>query len=138
MEEGETDHFGAADHVRAVVEHVGEHVIDYVLINSNPASVAAIGPDLAVEPVIPEDLHRIGRDIKIVTRDVVSDRNPLRHDPANPLFNQSLRQLIHVGFKVAAQMGERYLTMLKQCEAAISRNVTGNLLDRHLMPLFGK
>ncbi len=78
---GETDHFGAADHVRAVVDHVGEHVVDYVLINSNPASIAAIGPELAVEPVVPEDLHRIARDIKVVTRDVVSDRNPLRHDP---------------------------------------------------------
>jgi hypothetical protein len=62
----------------------------------------------------------------------------LRHEPANPLFNPSLRQLIHVGFKVAAQMGERYLEMLKKCETAISRNVTGNLLDRHLVPLFGK
>jgi hypothetical protein len=60
----------------------------------------------------------------------------LRHDPANPAFNASLRQLIHVGFKVAAQMGERYLKMLKQCEAAIAKNVTGNLYDRHLKPLF--
>lgn len=60
----------------------------------------------------------------------------LRHDPANPLFNPSLRQLVHVGFKVAAQMGEQYLQMLKKCEAAVSRNVTGNLFDRHLKPLF--
>ena len=60
----------------------------------------------------------------------------LRHDPANPAFNPSLRQLIHVGFKVAAQMGERYLSMLKACEATIARNVTGNLFDRHLKPLF--
>ena len=29
----------------------------------------------------------------------------LRHDPANPAFNASLRQLVHVGFKVAAQIG---------------------------------
>jgi len=60
----------------------------------------------------------------------------LRHDPANPAFNPSLRQLVHVGFKVAAQMGERYLAMLKTCEAAISRNVTANLFERHLKPLF--
>lgn len=60
----------------------------------------------------------------------------LRHDPANPLFNPSLRQLIHVGFKIAAQMGEQYLNMLKNCEAAVSRNVTTNLFDRHLKPLF--
>ena len=60
----------------------------------------------------------------------------LRHDPSNPAFNPSLRQLIHVGFKIAAQMGDRYLAMLKTCEPAIAKNVTGNLFDRHLMPLF--
>ena len=60
----------------------------------------------------------------------------LRHEPSNPAFNASLRQLVHVGFKIAAQMGDRYLAMLKQCEPAVSRNVTGNLYDRHLKPLF--
>ena len=60
----------------------------------------------------------------------------LRHEPSNPAFNPSLRQLIHVGFKVAAQMGGRYLKMLETCEPSITRNVTGNLFDRHLKPLF--
>jgi hypothetical protein len=60
----------------------------------------------------------------------------LRHDSTNPQFNPFLRQLIHVGFKVAAQMGERYLSMLRECEASISRNVTTNLYDRHIKPLF--
>jgi hypothetical protein len=60
----------------------------------------------------------------------------LRHDPANPAFNSSFRQLIHVGFKIAAMMGERYLIMLDSCEPTIARNVTGNLYDRHLKPLF--
>ena len=60
----------------------------------------------------------------------------LRHDQANPMFNSSLRQLVHVGFKVAAQMGEQYLQMLNACEAAVSRNVTTNLYDRHIRPLF--
>lgn len=60
----------------------------------------------------------------------------LRHDPTNPAFNPHFRQLLHVGFKVAAQMGDRYLKMLEACEPTISRNVTGNLYDRHLKPLF--
>ena len=60
----------------------------------------------------------------------------LRHEPKNPSFNPSLRQLIHVGFKIAALMGERYLKMLRACEPSISRNVTGNLYERHLKPLF--
>lgn len=61
----------------------------------------------------------------------------LRHDQANPHFNPSLRQLIHVGYKVAAQMGERYLQMLETHEEVVARNVTGNLYERHLKPLFG-
>ena len=60
----------------------------------------------------------------------------LRHDQSNPGFNPNVRQLLHVGYKVAAKMGPRYLAMLQQCEASISRNVTENLFDRHIVPLF--
>lgn len=60
----------------------------------------------------------------------------LRHNQADPLFNASLRQLIHVGFKVAAKMGARYLRLLEECEASVSRNVTANLFERHIKPLF--
>jgi hypothetical protein len=60
----------------------------------------------------------------------------LRHDPGCKAFNPSLRQLIHVGYKIAAQMGDRYLTMLKECEPTIARNVTENLYERHIKPLF--
>jgi hypothetical protein len=60
----------------------------------------------------------------------------LRHDQKNPGFNQDLRQLLHVGFKVAAKMGDKYLKMLEACEANVSRNVTENLFERHIKPLF--
>ena len=60
----------------------------------------------------------------------------LRHDPSCPAFNPSLRQLIHVGYKIAAQMGDRYLKMLETCERTVARNVTENLYERHLKPLF--
>jgi hypothetical protein len=60
----------------------------------------------------------------------------LRHDQSCAAFNSSLRQLIHVGYKIAAQMGDRYLKMLEACEPTIAKNVTGNLYDRHLKPLF--
>jgi tagaturonate epimerase len=60
----------------------------------------------------------------------------LRHDRSNPGFNPDLRQLLHVGYKVAAKMGSRYLDMLERCEEQISRNVTGNLFERHIKPLF--
>jgi hypothetical protein len=60
----------------------------------------------------------------------------LRHDSKNPAFNPHLRQLLHVGFKVAAKMGGRYLEQLDRCAATISRNVTANLFERHIQPLF--
>jgi hypothetical protein len=60
----------------------------------------------------------------------------LRHDQQNPQFNPHVRQLLHVGYKVAAKMGERYTNMLDACEESISRNVTENLYTRHIEPLF--
>jgi tagaturonate epimerase len=60
----------------------------------------------------------------------------LRHDQSNPAFNADVRQLLHVGYKVAAKMGGKYLDMLGTCEASIARNVTTNLFDRHIVPLF--
>ena len=60
----------------------------------------------------------------------------LRHDEADPAYNPSLRQLLHVGFKVAAKMGPRYNEALKQNEDVIARNVTENLFERHIRPVF--
>jgi uncharacterized cofD-like protein len=79
---GETDHFSARDHIEVIDRQLGEGVLDTVLINSNPASAAAIGPGLGIEPVLPESLGRVDARIAVVARDVVSDQNPLRHDPA--------------------------------------------------------
>jgi tagaturonate epimerase len=60
----------------------------------------------------------------------------LRHDRKNPAFNPHLRQLLHVGYKVAAKQGRVYLDALKAHEATVARNVTENLYERHLKPLF--
>jgi hypothetical protein len=60
----------------------------------------------------------------------------LRHDQSNPAYNPSLRQLLHVGFKVAAKMGDRYLNALESNEEVVARNVTTNLFDRHIRPVF--
>jgi len=62
----------------------------------------------------------------------------LRHDQSNKAFNPSLRQLIHVGYKIAAKMGDRYLNALEAHEPSVAKNVTGNLYERHLKPLFVK
>ena len=61
----------------------------------------------------------------------------LRHDQNCPGYNNSFRQLVHVGFKVAAQMEARYTDALKANRATIARNVKVNLLNRHILPIFG-
>jgi len=40
------------------------------------------------------------------------------------------------GYKVAAQMGERYYGALRKFDSDVSRNVTENLWVRHIKPLF--
>ena len=60
----------------------------------------------------------------------------LRHDLACPAFNPHLRQLLHVGYKIAAEMGPRFLAALEVHQAVIAAQVTANLFDRHIRPLW--
>lgn len=60
----------------------------------------------------------------------------LRHDQACPAYNKDLRQLVHVGYKVAAEMGTRYYEALEAHKQSIAPLVTENLLEKHLKPLF--
>ena len=39
---GETTHFSAADHLRAIHEHCGKRLFDYVLVNNAPISPSAL------------------------------------------------------------------------------------------------
>ena len=78
---GETDHFTATDHIRAVVDYLGRGNLDYAVVNSNRASAAAIKPELGVHAVLDDGQIAIYDGVKIVGADVASDINPLRHDP---------------------------------------------------------
>jgi len=60
----------------------------------------------------------------------------IRHEPSDPRFNPSMRQLVHVSFKLAAKRGQAYLNLLDACRDAVARNVTFNLYQRHMKPLF--
>jgi tagaturonate epimerase len=60
----------------------------------------------------------------------------LRHVRGAAAYNSSLRQLLHVAFKVAAKMGNRFQELLESNEAVIAKNVTENLYDRHIVPVF--
>jgi hypothetical protein len=60
----------------------------------------------------------------------------IRHVPSCPDFDPHVRQLLHVSFKVAAKQGSRYTDLLVANREIVARQVTENILDRHLKPLF--
>lgn len=60
----------------------------------------------------------------------------LRHDPRCPAYDRNLRQLLHVAYKVAAEMGDRFTSALDRYADVIAANVTENLDIRHVRPLF--
>ena len=61
----------------------------------------------------------------------------LRHDPACAAYNRHFRQMLHVSYKIAAEMGGRFYEALQRYEAQIAPHVTENLLERHIRPIFG-
>jgi len=62
--------------------------------------------------------------------------NTLRHIPGQADYNPSFRQLIHVGYKIAAEQDEAYTKLLKQHHELVGSCVEENLFDRHLKRLF--
>lgn len=62
----------------------------------------------------------------------------LRHIPSNTEYNPSFRQLIHVGYKVASELGRRYTDALEANKEIIASCVIENILDRHIRRLFNK
>jgi hypothetical protein len=86
--------------------------------------------------VVDIDRKKLPAPAEVDTWDGPALIGALRHVQSDPRFNASMRQLVHVAFPVAAKMGDRYLTALDRNEEAVSRNVTANLWERHLLPLF--
>ena len=60
----------------------------------------------------------------------------LRHIPGHPQFNAHVRQLLHVSFKIAAAAGGRYTDLLQANEEIVAKQVTENIYNRHMRPLF--
>lgn len=60
----------------------------------------------------------------------------LRHDQSCSVYDTNLRQLLHVGYKVAAELGDRYLNALRENKEVVAKNVMVNLFERHIRPLF--
>lgn len=62
--------------------------------------------------------------------------NTLRHIPEHPDYNPNFRQLLHVAYKVAAEMEQRYTGLLVKYSDVIGSCVEENIYERHLKRLF--
>ncbi len=58
------------------------------------------------------------------------------HDQACEDYNLNVRQLLHVGYKVAAELGDLYIAALEKYEDVIAEHVTENIFERHIKPVF--
>lgn len=60
----------------------------------------------------------------------------LRHIPGNKVYSSHVRQLVHVGYKLAAEAGQAYTDLLKKNEEIIGKQVEENIFERHIKRLF--
>jgi hypothetical protein len=60
----------------------------------------------------------------------------LRHDQSCPKYNLHFRQLLHLAYKLAAELGDDFTHALDRSREYVGRNVTENLFERHIKPLF--
>ena len=80
---GETDGFGAYEHVKILTEYAGKPFLDYVIVNSEDISDEQIALYKAKgqEPISPdiEKIEEMG--IKVIPARLVSKSDMVRHDP---------------------------------------------------------
>ncbi|MBN2019022.1 MAG: hypothetical protein JW749_02220 [Sedimentisphaerales bacterium] len=60
----------------------------------------------------------------------------LRHDESSGRYNPNFRQLLHLGYKIAAEMGKEFIDAAAECKRIIGPNVTENIYQRHIKPIF--
>ena len=84
------------------------------------------------------DIHRdeLPDPDVVDTWDEETFANTLRHDQSCDQYNPSFRQLLHVAYKIAAEMGDDYLRALEKHREIVARNVTENIFERHIKRLF--
>jgi len=80
---GETDGYGAYDHVKTIINHMGAQCLDYVVVNEQKASAQQIAEyeKEGAAPVAPdvEKIEALGIDA--VPASLLNDSNLVRHNP---------------------------------------------------------
>lgn len=95
---GETSGYTAGDHVQAIIDHIGDTILDGIIVHNRSInqSVKQLYADEKSEPVI-YDLKRLeGFKLNVIERDIIDpDSDLLRHDTkkvANILYELALNK----------------------------------------------
>lgn len=86
--------------------------------------------------VIDIDKNALPSPEEVECWDAATYARTMRHNQADPLYNPSFRQLIHVSYKIAAELGDEFLPALEKHTAVIGDQITENLCERHIKRLF--
>lgn len=80
---GETDGYTVSTHIKAIIDHVGAGIIDYVIVNGSRISpeVCEIYARQGAEPVMVDHAMTEQFGVKIIEADLISQANLARHDP---------------------------------------------------------
>ncbi len=81
---GETDGFGAYEHVRMLLDYVGTQFLDYVIVNDQEISVEQLKQysEEGSMPVTPDTGRIRNLGITVIPARLVSKNDLVRHDPA--------------------------------------------------------
>ena len=88
--------------------------------------------------VIDVDVDALPSPEEVAKWDAQTYARTMRHNQADPLYNPSFRQLIHVSYKIAAELGDEYYPALEKHSEVIAEQVIENLCERHIKRLFGE
>lgn len=88
------------------------------------------------ETVIDIDRSRLPSPNEVADWDGGKYSDSLRHDQTNSNYNKHFRQLLHVSYKIAAEMGDTYFQALGKYKNQIAANVEENILERHIKRIF--
>ena len=88
--------------------------------------------------VIDVDVAKLPTPEEVAKWDADTYARTMRHNQEDPLYNPSFRQLIHVSYKIAAELADEFLPALEKHTDVIGEQITANLCDRHIARLFSK
>ncbi|MCK5706043.1 MAG: YvcK family protein [Candidatus Aureabacteria bacterium] len=81
-QEGETDHYSACDHIRAIVKHCGAKIFDHVIVQKSYIDAETLKKyqlENAYPVAIDEDAI-LSEGVKLIPADVINIQSVVRHD----------------------------------------------------------